>query len=220
MRKVSLRLVTLSVGSYALLSAILCPGAEYISPDFLHTLKKLEAKEGESESGFSAAVAIDLCNFAINLRNDPKEQAKALMLAWSVADDSGKSDVIEADFFIRLGEFPQGNGDKMGAKRSYEGVPSDTNLKSAGQKLLSIAKQLKRERADGKNGDRERMLAAYVFDLLQNKNLSSTIRKEAKDGLSSLHDFTPSWEGVRGGPVTSDVNTKAKFSSKQSLIKG
>lgn len=193
-------------------------GSSYQSPDFKnrHIDSTWFTKE---DSELAEAMATELAKFAINLPETPVDRTKAVALAWAGARGNGAAmDVIKADFYLRMGEFPK--GDPL-----FEGAPSRDSLESAASFVIKSLKVLAASKSEG-----SQVYASFCKDLMTNT-------KVLPDDLLDFdgHTFVAvNWNDVISGEaatVGSPGNTDgmvsagsssdgSKFAKNQSLIKG
>ncbi len=211
------QLIVFVVGNL-ILNLWVCVAEEgYQSPDFSHKIEGISELSDENQI-VADMIVTHLISYAINLENAPEAQAKAIALAWHCKGKS-RLNVVEADFYLRLGEFPENND-------LFTGAPSAEKFSAASEKLFTYA-----ERFAGSLEKTEKKVAALALDLLQDEHVSSGLRKGAKRSLEMLED--PSWEGVLvkeqekekkgksdGMVAATTIMKDGKFAKRQSLIKG
>ncbi len=210
------RLFVFLLGSFIFSYSLCFSADDYESPNFLNQIKGVGELSTENEI-VGDIIVKHLVGFAINLEGNPEAQAKAIALAWH-CNEKARRLVIEADFYLRLGEFPEEG-------HAFSGAPSAEGLSTAAEKLFSYAKRLEENSEEA-----EKNLAAFTFDLLQSKSVASGLRDDAKSAMKTLPD--PSWDGViasgdgkkkvgdDGLTTAAAIMEGGKFARRQSLIKG
>ena len=199
-------------------AASLYAQTSYTSPNFIAAENEIAVSE-ENSVLWSTRLCDDLTTWAIHSNAENGEKADALALAWVLSDERGKLGVIKADFYLRLGRFPEEDP-------SFRYAPQAERADIAAKQAISKCKGLISEDAEDVN-----LVAGLVADLLEGTE------KDSPYSLSNAVEIEESiirdvWEKIGGGTSPASLTMVqadgqisgngggTQYQSKQSSVHG
>lgn len=166
----------------------------------------------DSDTAIALEMASALSKFAISLPVSSEDQAKVMVLAWAGARDrraNGSAllnDVIKADFYLRLAEYPKEDP-------FFEGAPSQALLETHARAIVTSLTTLSQSSSQS-----SRLYAAYARDLIFR---TETLPDEFIDFEAVVLDSVK-WSDIMPGREEMGVSSDSiqRFAKRQSLIKG